>query len=657
MRRLPFRPLAAALLFSSFIYAQEFRATISGAVTDPTGAAVVNAKIIASEIRTGVKTPTVSDSTGQYNIPFLPPGQYELSANSPGFKEFLQKNIALGSGDHPVLDIRLSLGDSSQSVQVTADVTLLNTDNSSTGQTITTKEVEDIPLNGGTPLMMAQFAIGVIATGTPTLVHPFDLGAPAAFSVAGTPAQTSELLVDGVPDATWDGRAAYNPPRDAVQQVTVKAFDADASFGHTGGGTMNQILKTGTNGLHGSLWEYNQPSDMVANDYFRNRGGQSLQITHFNQFGVTAGGPIIIPHVYNGSNKLFWFFAYEGLKDGQPNPAFLTVPTDAERQGNFSALLAAGTSYQIYDPNSGVLNGTTITRSPFPNNVIPSNQLNPIALNYLKFYPEPNVTVGLSATGVNNFSSSTTTVDNYNNELGRLDYAMSDRSRLFFDIRQAAETQSKNVYFNNAAEGSLLYRNPLGATVDEVYTLNPTTVVDVRANFTRLAEVHALPSSGFNPTSLGFPSYLAGAAEYQQLPIVSLSTYQSLGSTGASNYPSQSFQFFADLTKVKGNHTMKFGADIRQYRMNFIAYNNATGTFTFNNSWDKASSSASSTVAQGQDMASFLLGLPASGSLRPPELFLVLLLLRRRLLSGRLARQPHLDHQHGPALRQRWSGA
>lgn len=599
-----FLPLAA--------FGQEFRGAISGVVTDPTNAPVVGVKISATEVRTATRTQTVSNSAGQYTIPFLAPGQYEIAAQVQGFKEFVRKDMNLGAGDHPVIDIHLELGDTSQSVEVTADVPLLNTENATTGEAITTRQVEDIPLNGRTPLMLAELAIGVVSTTTPTLVHPFDLGSPAAFSVAGTPSQTSELLMDGVPDATWDGRAAYNPPVDAVQEVRVKAFDPDASFGHTGGGTMNQVMKTGTNGLHGSLWEFNQPSDMVANDFFRNRNGLGLQITHFNQYGLTAGGPVVLPKL-NGRNKLFWFFAYEGVKDSQPGNTSLTVPTDAERQGNFSGLLPAGSQYTIYDPSTAVQSGTTISRSPFPNNTIPQSQISPIAQAYLKLYPEPNVMVG-SPTAVNNFLANATTIDNYNNELGRLDYNMSERSRLFFDVRNAAETQSKNNYFGNPSEGSLLYRNPLGSTLDEVYTANPTTVADVRLNFTRLAEAHALPSTGFNPTQLGFPSYIASDSPYLQMPVISLSTFQSLGASGASNYPSQSLQLFGDLVKIKGNHTLKFGADVRQYRMNFIVYGNSTGTFSFNNSWTRASSSASSTVAQGQDLAALLLGLPGSGS-------------------------------------------
>jgi hypothetical protein len=595
------------------IFGQEFRSTITGEVTDPAGAPIPNVKITATEIRTGVRTPTVSDAAGKYALPFLSPGQYELTAQGQGFKEAKRTDLALGADEHPVIDFKLEVGDVATSVSVSADVPLLNSDNASIGQSITTKQIEDIPLNGRTPLMLAELAIGVTPTASPTLVHPFDLGGPAAFSVAGTPSQSSELLLDGVPDETWDGRAAYNPPVDAVQEVRVKAFDSDASFGHTGGGTMNQIMKTGTNGLHGSLWEFNQPSNMVANDFFRNRSGEGVQITHFNQYGLAVGGPMIIPKVFDGRNKLFWFFSFEGLKDSQPNPTFVTVPTDPERQGNFSALLPLGTQYQLYDPGSAVLNGTTVTRTPYPNNIIPTNQLNPIALNYMKFYPEPNVTVGVGATGTNNYSSPATTTDNYSNFLGRLDYNISDKDRLFFDVRSASEVQAKNIYFGNAAEGSTLSRAPIGGTIDNVYVINPSTVADVRVNFTRLAETHGLPSSGFNPASLGYPSYIAGDSPYLQMPVIGLTTFQSLGADGASNYPSQSLQFFGDVVKTFGSHTLKFGADVRQYRMNFIVDDYSTGDFSFGNTWVRASSSASSTVVQGQDLASLLLGLPTAG--------------------------------------------
>jgi hypothetical protein len=610
--------LAVLTLFATALFCQEFRGTISGAVTDPSGAAIPGAKITVTETHTGTKIQTVSDSAGQYTAPFLQPGDYEITAAVQGFKEAVRKGVSVGSGEHPMIDFQMQVGESTQSVEVTADAPLLNTENATAGSAITTKEVEDLPLNGGTPMAFAALSLGVIATGQPGLIHPFDAGGAAGWSVGGGYAQTSELLVDGSPNATWDGRLQYSVPKDAVQEVRVKAFDSDAAFGHTGGGTLNQIMKTGTNTVKGTLFEQVQPNTLTANDFFNNAKGVARPVSHYNQYGVTAGGPIWIPKVFNGKNKLFWFFAFEGLKDGQPNPTFTTVPTDAERTGNFSNLLVAdGSSTQLYDPYSAVVNGTTITRTPYANNTIPTTQLNPIAQAYLKFYPEPNITA-VRADGYQNFGNSANTNDDYNNELGRLDYNMSDRSRMFFDIRRTGYSQIKNDYFNNVAEGSLLYRNNWGGTVDEVYTINPTNVLDVRVNFSRMAETHASPSTGFDPTTLGFPSYMTSHSEYLEMPVITFSSnsnFQGLSSSGSNNLPSQSLQIFGSWMKIKGNHSFKFGGDARQYRLDTFTVGNSTGTFSFSgNSWVRSSSSASSTVVMGQDFASFLLGLPYSGS-------------------------------------------
>ena len=609
------RVAVLALIAAVATYAQESRGTISGAVTDPTGAAVAGAKVVATEVRTGTKVQTVSESTGQYTLPFLASGEYTVSASIQGFKEFIRKGIQIGAGDHVGIDIRLEIGDTATSVEVTADAPLLNTENASQGQAITTKEVEDMPLNGGTPAMLSQFALGVIPTSNPTLVHPFDVGGPSAISIGGTPSQTSELLLDGVPNATWDGRQAYSPPRDAVQEVRVKAFDSDSSFGHTGGGTLNQVLKTGTNSLHGTLWEYNQPNTLTANSFFNNRAGVANPVTHYNQYGLVVSGPVRLPH-FNGRDKLFWMFSYEGLPDSQPNPTNLTVPTAAEKKGDFSALLTQGSQYQLYDPFSAVQNGSTITRTPIPGNQIPANRLNPIAQAYMQYFPAPNTTVGVSPLGVNNYISNVPTTDKYNNELGRLDYNMSEKNRMFFDVRRFGYSQEKQDYFQDPASGIATFRESWGSTLDDVYTLTPTTVANFRLNFTRLGEGHAVDSHGLDLTQLGFPAYMAAASPYSQLPIMSLSTYQQLGgnSTHSNNYPSQSWQLFAQVVKIKGNHTLKFGTDLRQYRVNPIDYGNSSGTFAFANTWVRSSSSASSTLAQGQDLASMLMGLPTSGS-------------------------------------------
>ncbi|HYL78903.1 MAG TPA: carboxypeptidase-like regulatory domain-containing protein [Bryobacteraceae bacterium] len=611
--------VAIALFLSLPTFSQETRSTLSGAVTDTTGAMIPGAKVVATEIRTGTRTQTVSDEAGQYTIPFLAPGDYQVAATVAGFKEYVRKDVHLGSGDHPVIDIKMEVGDTSASVEVTADVSLIDTEDASTGQAITTKQVEDFPLNGRTPMMLAQLALGVIATGNPSLVHPFDNGAAAAWSIGGTAAQTSELLLDGSPNATWDNRLAYSPPQDSVQEVRVKAFDSDAAYGHTGAGTLNQVMKTGTNTFHGSLHEFNQVSALGANSFFNNQRGLGNPLTHFNQYGATVGGPVLIPKVFNGRNKLFWFFAWENLTDGQPNTNFTTVPTDAEKQGDFSALLKVSSSYQIYNPFSGTLNGNTVVRQPFPGNVIsPSLLLNKVAQAYLKYYPEPNVT-GRND-GFQNFGNTSPTIDNYDNELGRMDYNMSDRSRMFFHMRHNHQLQSKNNFFSNIATGSSLIRENWGATVDEVYTLNPTTVFDLRFNFTRMNEIHNEPSAGFDPTQLGFPSYIASSAQFLQMPFVgfngscgSQTSYQCLGDSGASKDPSQSFQIFTDLVKIKGRHMMKFGTDIRQYRLNTILYGNSAGSYTFSTNWTRGPNGSSAASNLGQDFATFLMGLPTGG--------------------------------------------
>jgi hypothetical protein len=610
------RLVALFAMFAFAGFAQEFRGTFSGLVSDSTGSPLPGAKVTVTEIRTGTKNETVADSAGQYTAPFLLPGDYNISVQAPNFKKYTRQNMHLGSGDHIVIDIPLEVGDASQSVSVTADVPLLTSENASVGQAITTKEVEELPLNGRTPMVLASLSVGVIATGQPGLIHPFDAGGAAGWSIGGGYAQTSEILVDGSPNATWDGRLAYSVPQDAVQEVRIKAFDTDAAYGHTGGGTINQVMKGGTNTLHGSVYEFTQPNTLIANNFFNNAKGVARPVTHFNQYGATIGGPILIPKLWDGRNKLFWFFAYERLKDSQPNANFTTVPTDAERAGDLSLFLTADKTV-IYNPNTGVQSGSTITRSPFPNNVIPNSLLNPIALNYLKFYPEPNVTP-TRADGFQNFANNATTNDDYNNQLGRLDYNMSEKNRMFFDIRRTGYSQEKNNFFNNLAEGSVLFRNNWGASLDDVFIINSANVLNVRLNFTRLAEVHALPSSGFNPTSLGFPSSIAGNSDYLQLPIISFSSnsgFQNLGATGANNIPSQSLQLFGDWVHIKGNHTFKFGADGRQYRLNTFTAGNSTGSYSFSgNSYVRASSSASSTVAAGQDFATFLLGLPYSAT-------------------------------------------
>ncbi|MBZ5583177.1 MAG: carboxypeptidase regulatory-like domain-containing protein [Acidobacteriia bacterium] len=605
------------MALSAPAFSQEFRATISGVVTDPTGAMIAGSKITIVETQTKTRVETATDESGQYVAPLLLPGMYEIAVKQPGFKEAIRKNVRLGAGEHPVIDFRLEVGEAATTVEVAADVPLINTENASVGQAIHTKEIEDLPSNGGTPYMLASLSLGVVAQAQPSTVQPFASGGAASWSIGGMPSQTNELLVDGSPNATWDGRLAYSPPMEAVSEVRVKAFDTDASYGHSGAGTVNTILRSGTNALHGALYEKQQPTNMTANTFFNNAAGQPPTVTHFNQFGGTAGGPVFIPKAFDGRNRLFWYFAFEGLQDSNPNTTLLTVPTDAERQGDFSKLLSLSSPTIIYDPLSAVLSGTTIKRTAYTGNKIPASSLSPIARQMLGYYPAPIVTALTRADDYQNFVSNSNTTDGYTNEFGRLDINWSDSNRSYFNVRHTDYSQAKNDYFRNIATGSNLSRSNWGLSLDHVLAISATNMINVRANFTRMFEDHSAPSAGFDPATLGFPSYLAGNSQYLQLPYLQFASnsFSALGMNGANTLPSQSLQLFGTWVAIRGRHQIKIGGDLRQYRLNYRSYGNATGNLSFSsNAWVRAASNASSTVALGQDFAEFLVGLPTSGS-------------------------------------------
>src|SRR5581483_9968599 len=290
--------------------------------------------------------------------------------------------------------------------------------------------------------------------------------------------------------------------------------------------------------VHGTLYEFNQPNTLTANNFFNNRAGLGNPVTHYNQFGATIGGPVVLPKIYNGRDKLFWFFAWESLYDSQPNTTFLTVPTAAERNGDFSALLALGPQYQLYNPFTGTQapGSTVITRSPYQNNIIPRDQLNPVAQALLNFIPLPNV-APQRPDGFFNYGSTTPTTDDYRNFFGRMDYNISTRNRMFFEARHTDYTQEKNNYFNNLSTASLLTRTNWGGSLDDVITVNSNNVVNLRLNFTRMGEAHPSPTAGFNPTTLGLPSYITANSQLLQLPYITFNSntgVQNLGTYGAN---------------------------------------------------------------------------------------------------------------------------
>ena len=302
--------LAASLVLAATGYAQEFRGSLSGRVIDQQQAVVPNAKIVVTETETGAKFQTVSTADGTYVVPFLPPGPYSLSAEAAGFRRYVNNNVRITTNEREQIDIQLDVGALDQTVTVTAEASMLETATASTGQVINTRQIENMPINGRAPMFLAQLAFGVTPNSDPKFSRPFDNAGPSGFSMGGAPNQSNELLIDGSPDVTRNSRVAYNPPPDAVQEIKVEAFQADAAYGHTGGGTVNMVMRGGTNQLHGSAYEFNQVSRLAAAPWFNNKAGKKKSQSIFNQWGLTAGGPIWLPKIINGKDKLFFFFGY-----------------------------------------------------------------------------------------------------------------------------------------------------------------------------------------------------------------------------------------------------------------------------------------------------------------------------------------------------------
>ncbi len=612
------RLLVCIILVSLNGWSQEFRATLTGVVTDVQGAVIPGAKVVATHVDTGAKFNTVSGAEGQYTMPFLNPGRYNVTAEVTGFKTYQRQNVQLSTNARVTLDIRMEIGDLADSVTVSADATMLTTTSASIGQPITTKQVDVMPMSGRAPMALANLALGVIAQGNPVAnSRPFDNEGTARVSMGGSESLGNELLFDGGPNATSStlvirGKAIYNPPLDSVQEVKVEMFQSDAAYGYTTGGTINIVSKGGGNQFHGSANAFNQTSALAATPFFTNRAGGKKTVTRYNQWGATASGPVFIPKVFNGTDRLFFYFAYDAVKHVVPQPFNLTVPTEAERNGDFSSLLALGSEYTIYDPATAVAEGTRRRRQPFAGNRIDPARINSIAKNYLKFYPSPNQAG--SANGTNNFFAPTSRKDDYYNFLGRLDY-VRDRHKLFGNVFATFRTEYINDYFANQSTGEVRPRETSGSKVDYVYTINPTTLLNVRAAYSRFFEVVASNTVGFDVNSLGFPSYLASRSTRAVMPPISFSDpFQSLSGAAGRRVPEDHRSVFATLSMVRGEHSMKVGTDIRRQRVSQVTFGNSAGAFSFGTNWTRGPLDSASGSPLGQGLASFLLGLPTGGS-------------------------------------------
>jgi hypothetical protein len=612
------------LLVAGFVHAQTSTATLQGHVEDSSSAKIPGAQIQITNVNTAATRQASTDADGEYVVPFLPPGQYTLAVEKPGFRRFTQTNVTLRVGQTLALNVTMQLGDVTTAVEVSAAAPPLSTSDSTVQTSISAKSITDLPLNGRLVLNLAATVPGVY-TGVSSASGQNDNYTP---QIGGGRIASSETLVDGAPlsvaDPTGGARVmgGLPPSPDAVQEFTVQVNGLPAEYGRIGGGVLNIATRSGTNALHGTAREFLRNSAFDANNFFANKNGVPLQSFKRNQYGFSLGGPVYLPKIYNGKNRTFFFVDLERTNERSPVSATTTLPLDAWKTGDFSQLRNFnGAPITIYDPLTSQPNGTGgFTRSAFPGNRIPANRINPVAANVIPYWPEPNRPSTNPYTPLNNwYNSGSSPVDTSNLTL-RADHSWTQAWRSYWRMNRStyhiAPTQL--VGGGPADYASDNIRPRYNGVWDNTIIVNPTTTVNLRANVTRW-EYDLYPTTmGFNSDTLGFPHYLSAqsAGEWSHFPGINVSGLAGRGGGGGLNWLSNSGDIDGSITKIVGKHTIKTGLQYRKFFLNFFQPwgQGPNGGFSFSDDWTR-SDPFTYNDTQGFGFASFLLGTPSSGEL------------------------------------------
>ena len=633
-----------ALAITSF--AQEFRATLAGRVSDPNGAGVPGAKITVRNLQTNEESAATTGEDGNYTIPFLLPGTYSVSVEATGFKRAVNNSLELHVNDKATLDVTFEVGGVEQEVIVSADELLLERDTATRGQVIENRRVVELPLNGRNPIMLATLAPGVQFNGNPQFTRPFDNGDNAQFSINGGIQRHNEFLLDGAPNnAVTDAdnartrssnNIAYVPPVDATQEFKVQTSSYDAQFGRTGGGVINVTTKNGGNDFHGTFYEFARRYQWEANFFENNANrrpryavdpvtGENLGGRILDQYGGNFSGPIMLPRfgeggpsVYNGRNKAFFFIAYERYREALPAPRLVNVPTLLERSGNFSQ-----SGITIYDPLTTRVdpnNPNRFIRDPFPGNIIPANRINPIGFAIANAFPAPNA--GAAGARTNNFiNSPNLESEKFYNFVLRGDGNIGENEHLFVRYVRNRRNQFSGADYPGLgldAQDPLVRANN-GVAIDSVTTLSPTTVLNLRATYTRFVQAaFRTRSTPFDPTSLGFPASFAAARPVSIVPRFEVAGFNAFGPRNPSQNTTNVISLQGSLSLIRGKHSLKVGGEVRDNRINArgASFSWGGGQFAFNQSFTQLDPSlpANTNVLGGVALASLLLGYPSGGT-------------------------------------------
>jgi predicted heme/steroid binding protein len=559
--------LAFVVLACLHSSAQQITGNFRGTVTDPSGAVILGAEVTAQQAETALSRTTTTDRNGNYVLLELPVGHYRLQVAAKGFQEYVQDGITLNVNETASVSPHLAVGSEKQQVLVRADAELIEPTVTSLGKVVEQREMEDLPLNGRNFSQLGLLQPGVVPL-TPGIAEAGgSLRSGQAYAVNGQRPESNNFLIDGANNFNGvDGGFVLKPPVDAISEFRIITLNANAEFGDALGSTTNIITRSGTNQVHGTLWEFLRNDVLDANNYF----AQTKEPLKQNQFGAAAGGPII-------KDKTFIFGYYEGFRNRQGETALTTVPSLKQRTGDFSELCPEGfTDGFCNNPANQLFN--VFANAPYPNNQLPQAQLNPVSQNLLGFFPLPNA-------GTNLFST-TQTFSNNTDQFGiKVDHYLDPRDTLHF-----------RYMFNQLSQVDPL--SPGGASVpgfpvgedqraqnfvaEETHTFSPTVISVARFSFLRNKFLFGEHENHQLPSSLGFkytPSLDVAAGP----PFVQVNGYTTVGDpiTGPRNTYENVYDISGSLSWVHGRHDLKFGGGYQRQQINVLQGIATNGFFVF----------------------------------------------------------------------------
>ncbi len=610
--------LSFLILFSlsaSLALGQAVTGVIVGSINDTGGAAVAGAKVTITETSTGIARTVTTNSEGGYVVPYLPPGAYKIEIEKQGFKKFSREGVQLATGERLRIDAELTVGNINETVSVSTTAPLLQTENADVNQAFEAKKVQELPLNGRNFQSLIVLVPGVVPSNSQ--VGIFDNPQGTQFlQVNGQNNSANNFQIDGVDNnEPLLGLVVQIPPAEAIQQFSVSTSNYDAEFGRAVGAVVNVTTRPGTNEFHGSLYEFHNNSAFKARNYFNLTRGSDGKIrvpnAIKNQFGGTFGGPIV-------KNRTFFFGDYQGQYQRLGRtPVIQTVPTEAFRNGDFSALPAASI---IWDPAS---NADPTRRTRFDGNRIPANRISAVAQKILEFLPRPNLP-GLS----NNYLPPAIPfqLDTHSFDV-RVDHQFSGKMNFFAKYNYFQSLMSDPGLFGDAAgptatgDGNSLAegkgRNQV-ITLNLTRTFSSTLTTEARFGFTRyFIDAQGPGNSRDLSQEVGINGSNEAGPAHKGLAIIAIEGYPTFGMS--TNMPTINadniFNWINNWTKVSGNHTFKWGADIRRLRMDRLQIQGTSsfgprGRFNFNSGVTLLQGGAAQSNTFANAFAGFLLGLP-----------------------------------------------